>query len=902
MIPFWLILLISSAYIALLFGIAYYGDKRREAGKSLINNPIIYALSLAVYCTAWTFYGSVGRAATDGIGFLPIYLGPVLTAPLWFIILRKIVRISKIERITSIADFLSARYGKSAFLGSLVTLIAVISIIPYISLQLKAVSSSLDIVLGNQTSALADSAFFVAAILSIFSILFGTRNIDATEQNEGLVATIAFESVFKLLAFLVIGIFTTYFIYHNPQEIYEQASQTKAYKDLFVWNFNDSGSNNYWDWMVMIVVSACAFVLLPRQFQIAVVENVDEKHIEKAIWLFPLYLLIINIFVLPIAIGGLMYFEGSNVDADTFVLTLPLAEKQIWLAIIVFLGGLSAATSMVIVATVALSNMISSNFIMPLLLSSSTINIREKRYFTRFILYVRRASIVFVMIWAYIYFEIIGYHYSLVSIGLISFVGVTQFAPAVIGALFWKRATKIGAASGLLAGFLVWAYTLPFPTLVEAGLLSSNIVTEGFLEMEFLKPYELFGLQGMNHITHACFWSLFFNIGLYVGVSLFTLPSSVELSQANAFVDVFKYHKPESSANIWRGKAYYYEIKQLLLPFLGRRRTQIVLEKYPHESGVNYRDSDVVSPELVGYVEKVLAGTIGSASAKVVISTILKEETFSLVEVMQILDETQQVILYSKELEQKSQELQSVTAELKSANERLKELDKLKDDFISTVTHELRTPLTSIKAFSEILHDNAQIETDKRQEFLGIIVKESERLTRLINEVLDFQRLEMGKMEWNFKEIVLQNTIHNALNTIRPVALEKGIEPQTSIPKEEIHIHADSDKIVQVLLNLLSNAIKFRATENPTIRLQLKVLDEYVEISVTDNGRGISAKELPFIFDQFKQVHRHHLGNKPRGSGLGLAISKKIVEHHGGKIWAESIEDMGSVFYVRLPI
>ncbi len=900
MIPIWLILLISIGYFALLFGIAYYGDKRRAIGRSIINNPITYALSLAVYCTAWTFYGSVGRAATDGVGFLPVYLGPVLTAPLWYIILRKIVRISKIQRITSIADFLSARYGKSAFLGGLVTLIAVVSIIPYISLQLKAISSSLDIVLGNQFNHIADSAFFVAVILAIFSILFGTRNIDATEQNEGLVAAIAFESVFKLLAFIAIGIFTTFIIYDNPTQLFAQASQTQVYKDLFVWNNN--GDNSYWDWTVMILLSACAFILLPRQFQVAVVENVDEKHIERAIWMFPFYLLLINIFVLPIAIGGLMYFEGGNVDADTFVLTLPLAEKQLVLTVMVFLGGLSAATSMVIVATVALSNMMSSNLVMPILLNSSTINLREKRYFTRFILYVRRTSIVFVMIWAYIYFEIIGYQYSLVSIGLISFVGVTQFAPTVLGALFWKRATKVGAITGLMAGFVVWAYTLPFPTLVEANFFSSNVVAEGLFGIELLKPYELFGLKGMNQITHACFWSLFFNTGLYIGISLFTFPSATELSQASAFVDVFKYHKPENSAHIWRGKAYYYEIKQLLTPFLGNQRTKTILEEYAKQNGISYKEADEVNADMVSYAEKILAGTIGSASAKVVISTILKEEVFSLSEVMQILDETQQVILHSKEIEQKSKELQTVTAELKAANERLKELDKLKDDFISTVTHELRTPLTSIKAFSEILHDNADIEASKRQQFLGIIVKESERLTRLINEVLDFQRLEMGKMKWDIEEIVLQEIIQNAIHTTKQMATAKGIELKAAMPEETLFIQADADKIMQVLLNLISNAIKFRGEKNPYIHLQLKHFNDYVEVSIADNGRGIPIKEQPMIFDQFKQVHTHHIGNKPHGSGLGLAISKKIVEHHGGKIWVESIEGMGSVFYFRLPM
>ncbi|MCX7135371.1 MAG: sodium:solute symporter, partial [Proteobacteria bacterium] len=462
MLTGYVIVLASFVYVGLLFAIAYYGDKRADAGRSIIANPYIYALSLAVYCTSWTFYGSVGRAATSGIGFLPIYLGPTLMAVLWWYVLLKMIRISKANRITSIADFVASRYGKSQLLGGLVTVIAVIGIVPYISLQLKAVSNSFSIILKYPAIAtpdsqatiplLTDNTFYIALLLAIFTILFGTRHLDASERHEGLVAAIAFESVVKLLAFVAVGVYATYVLYDGFADIFTSAIEYPQLAKLL--DFGGS-SVDYTSWASLTFLSMLAIMFLPRQFQIAVVENVDERHLNKAVWLFPLYLLIINIFVLPITFAGMMHFPAGNVDADTFVLNLPIAQQQSLLTLTVFIGGLAAATGMVIVETIALSTMVCNNLVMPLLLRLNMLHLHKRADHSSLIVGIRRGAIVGVLMLGYAYFRLAGEAYALVSIGLISFAAVAQFAPAILGGMFWKGATRLGAICGLLAGFFI---------------------------------------------------------------------------------------------------------------------------------------------------------------------------------------------------------------------------------------------------------------------------------------------------------------------------------------------------------------------------------------------------------------------------------------------------------------
>ena len=901
-----LILLTSCAYLGILFAIAYWGDKRADAGRSIIANPYIYALSMAVYATSWTFYGSVGRAAASGVGFLPIYLGPTLMAALFWLVLRKMIRISKANRITSIADFIAARYGKSALLGGLVTLIAVIGVIPYIALQLKAVSSSFlilwqypEIRMPNQGQALGplqDTALYVALLLALFTIVFGTRHLDATERHEGMVAAIAFESLVKLLAFLAVGIFVTFGLYHGFADLFAQAARLPDIDRLLTLG---GPAGTYGSWASLIFLSMLSILFLPRQFQISVVENVNENHLAKAIWLFPLYLLAINVFVLPITFAGLMQFPAGTVDADAFVLTLPMAHSQEALALLVFVGGLSAATGMVIVETIALSTMICNDLAMPLLLRWKAFGLAQRHDLSGLLLGIRRGAILLLMLLGYLYYRAAGEAYALVSIGLVSFAAVAQFAPAMLGGMYWKQGTRAGALSGLSLGFLLWAYTLLLPAFAKSGWLPLSFIEQGPLAISWLKPLALFGLTGLDEIGHSLFWSLLGNLGAYVGVSLFGRQSSREHAQALLFVDAFKVAGRGSS--LWRGSASVSEVIALVGRFLGPARAAEAFAGYAAQLGLASSAELVPDADLVHFAEQQLAGAIGTASARVMLASVVQEEPLGMDEVLGILDEASQVLAYSRRLEQQSHELEAATGELRAANARLQELDRLKDDFISTVTHELRTPLTSIRAFSEILNDNPELEPAQRARFIAIIVKESERLTRMINQVLDLAKLESGRAEWHSAALDLTEVIEDAVATTSQLLQEQGVQLSLDLPAQVPPVLADRDRLLQVLLNLISNAAKFCARQAGRIDIAVQVLPEALQVAVRDNGDGIDLADQQTIFEKFRQVG-DNLTEKPQGTGLGLPISRQIIEHFGGQLWVESARGQGATFSFTLPL
>ncbi|HEY7655567.1 MAG TPA: sensor histidine kinase [Burkholderiales bacterium] len=898
----------SFAYLGLLFAIAYYGDKRADAGRSIIANPYIYALSLAVYCTAWTFYGSVGRAATTGIGFLPIYLGPTLMAALWWYVMLKIIRISKRNRITSIADFIASRYGKSQIVGGLVTVIVVIGIIPYIALQLKAISNTFLIILEypqvampHKQSAplfLGDNTFYIAMLLAAFTILFGTRHLDATERHEGMVAAIAFESLVKLLAFIAVGLFVTFWLYDGFGDIFSRAAQAPDLAPLLTLG---GAAGSYTTWASLTFLSMAAIMFLPRQWQVTVVENVDERHLAKAIWLFPLYLLAINIFVLPIALGGLMHFPKGTVDADTFVLTLPIAVSSPWLALFAFIGGLSAATGMVIVETIALSTMVCNDLVMPVLLRMKGLRLTARRDLSGLLLGIRRGAIVLILVLGYLYFNLAGEAYALVSIGLISFSAVAQFAPAIIGGIFWRGGTRTGALCGLGAGFLVWLYTLLLPSFAKSGWLPMSFLTQGLFGIELLKPQELFGLSGLDDITHCLFWSMLANIGCYVAISLAKRPSAAEHGQATVFVDALRQSGATAGPRLWRGSASVDELVALLGRFLGPERARDAFESYARMRGARSIESLTADASLVHHVESLLAGAIGSASARVMVSSVVAEEPLGLDEVMNIIDEASQVLAYSRQLEQKSRELEAASAELRAANERLKELDRLKDDFISTVTHELRTPLTSIRAFSEILRDNPRLDEAQRTQFLGTVIKESERLTRLINQVLDLSKIESGNAEWHSSELDMREVVDDSVAAVSQMFRENGVELEVRMPQKLPSIVADRDRLMQVMLNLLSNAAKFCRRPGGRVSIALSRQDGFLRVDVTDNGSGISESDQEVIFEKFRQVG-DTLTNRPQGTGLGLPICRQIINHFGGRLWVQSRPGAGATFSFTLPL
>jgi len=900
------IVVVSLLYLGVLFAIASWGDRRADAGRSIIATPYVYALSIAVYCTSWTFFGSVGRAVSSGVGFLPIYLGPTLTFVLGWIVVRKLIRISKANRITSIADFIASRYGKSVALGMVVSVIAVVGILPYISLQLKAISTSFSILLeypeirmskeAAGASVLKDTELYVTLAMAAFAILFGTRHIDASERHEGMVAAIAFESVVKLVAFLAVGLFVTFGLFAGVTDIFARAEASDALRRLFTID----GVAAHTSWVTLTLLAMAAIVVLPRQFQVLVVENVDERHLLQAIWLFPLYLLLINLFVLPIAFAGLLLFPDGSVDADTFVLTIAMKERVPLLALMAFIGGLSAATGMIIVETIALATMVSNDLVMPLLLRIGRLHLSERRDLTGILLAIRRGTIVLVLLLGYLYANTIGASYTLVTIGLVSFVAALQFAPAILAGLYWRGATKAGALAALIGGFVVWLYTLLLPSFARSGWIAASFAEEGPFGIALLKPYALLGLQGLDPISHATIWTMIVNVGLLVGVSLFTRQSMIERSQAVRFVDVFK--QSAGSGREWRGRASVGDLWSLLSRFLGEQRADAAFARFEQERNRRLERHEQADSAVVSFVERQLAGAIGSASARIMVASVLREEMHDIDEVTRILDEASQLVVYSRRLEEKSKELEAASAELRAANERLQELDKLKDDFMATVSHEIRTPLTSIRSFSEILRDNPDLAVEQREEFVGIIVQESERLSRLINDILDLAKMEAGTTDWQIAEHRPGPIIEQALAaTSGLIAKAERIRLEIDIEPDLPAIRVDQDRLIQVIINLVSNAVKFCDKQDGRVRVRAWQEGGWVQVAVADNGIGIAPADQGKIFERFQQAG-NTLTDKPQGTGLGLPISRQILQRFAGELSVDSSLGAGATFTFRVPV
>lgn len=889
-------------YLILLFGVAYYAEYRSKKGKSIINNGYVYGLSLAVYCTAWTYYGSVGQASTNGFEYLAVYIGPTIMAALFWPVLRKIIRICKTQRINSIADLISIRYGKNFSLAVVVTLLCMAGVIPYIAIQIKAISESMNILTGAMPSTAAfqfrnifsDNTLYISGVLTLFIILFGTRSIDAAEKHEGLVAAIAFESIVKLLALLAVGIFVTFGLFNGFEDLFSKAAQNNTLNRLF--KFSNKTSTTTWTGLILL--SMLAVVFLPRQFQLGVVENTKEDHLKKAIWIFPLYLMLITFFILPIAFGGTLLLGKTGINADTYVLALPLRYGAKMLSLFTFIGGFSAATSMIIVETIAISTMMSNNIATPFLLAVQKFKPKADGQLTRSILYIRRFSILLIIMLAFLYDKLVAQHFTLVSIGMISFAAVAQFAPAVIGGIYWKQASQKGAMTGICIGFAVWSFTAIVPSMASSGLINIDMVHNGLFGISWLKPLSLFGMQEMDAITHCFFWSMLLNIASFVIVSLNSKKSVQEIYQAEIFVDIFRHSAAIENNILWKGTAYLPDLNLLLTTFLGSDRAKKMISNYAKRNKISI-DNKKADPRLVAFAEKVLSGVIGSASAHIMVSSVTKEEELKIDEVFNILRESQQMIELNKELRKKTAELEKATIQLIDANNQMKEMDKTKDEFLYTVTHELRTPLTSIRAMAEIVHDNADMDETQKLFFLSGVVKETKRLSHLITQVLNLEKYESGKQLLNISSVHLNVLINDAVQSIQPLADAKKISTLIKIPDTVFLVQCDVNLIMQVLNNLLSNAIKF-APEKGKVTVTVYNNLDGIQVWVEDNGKGIEPGLHELIFDKFFQAKNQTL-RKPEGSGLGLAICKRIIDLHDGAIWVVSELNEGAKFIFTLP-
>ncbi|HEU4371294.1 MAG TPA: ATP-binding protein [Methylomirabilota bacterium] len=1075
MLTAWGIVSVALVYVLGLFAIAYYVDRRAREGRSLIDSPLIYSLSLAVYCTSWTFYGSVGRAVASGVGFLPIYLGPTLMAVGWWWVLRKTVRIAKANNITSIADFLGSRYGQSTLLGGVVAVITVVGITPYIALQLKAISQTFEVLLQYPavTTRLAasasrpfyaDTAFGAAILLTAFGIMFGARDLDSSRRHEGLVATIAFESLVKLLAFLAVGVFVTYGMFGGAEDIFGRVARRPEYARML----GGDPSFSYGDWAALTWLSMMAIMFLPRQFHMAVIGNTREVHIKTAMWMFPVYLLLINLFVLPIAFGGLLTFPTAPATtADYFVLTLPMVQHQQGLALFAFIGGISAATGMVIVESIALSTMILNNLVVPWFVRRGA-----TRDISALLINSKRLAIAVTIFLGYAYYHLIGESYTLVNIGLISFAAVAQFAPAFFGGLYWRRATKAGALAGLGGGFLIWAYTLLLPSFVRSGWVPESLVTLGPFGIAWLRPEQLFGVSGLGFWSNTVFWSLAFNVTAFALVSLYTRPSALESAQAERFVG----EPSRPAAPVGVHGLTPERLEELVAKFTGREKTQEAFQAFfaARRIGDPQTMTEADRQALLQFAERTLSGAVGTASAQAILESLgqgaparfetifdvfgkvsqsleqSREDLQRRVRELSLLNEAtrriaatldpermmdgvvhllrqefefdllairlrdedgrlrikshaglppdtdlsggdpvsrdtyfgecfldnrviavedanlarkplvlptpgapgprsfvhapivieerpigvlsaysstahvyfspeflqlfrtlavqlglgiQNAQLYrelgdlSRELERK---VAQRTGQLEEANRRLQELDRLKSDFVSTVSHELRTPLTAIRSLSESLLGGDDIPRERQAQFLAIITQESQRLSRMINQLLDLSRIEAGKMEWRLEGLDLREVVAQAARTNEALFEGRGIALSVSAGAVPVPVLADRDQIIQVLTNLLSNAAKFTPAGG-RVAVRTLVEDAQATVEVEDSGVGIPPEQVDAIFERFRQVG-DTLTAKPEGAGLGLPISREIVEHHGGTLTVKSRLGQGSNFRLTLPL
>ena len=1044
---FWVAFL-GIGYLFGLFAIAYATDKARERGRSPVDNPWVYSFSLAVYCTSWTFYGSVGQAASKGLGFLPIYLGPTLVFLLAPSLLKRLISYCRAEGVTSLPDLLEVRYGRGWSLGALATTLMVIGITPYIGLQLKAIGLTFNILTGQAAASgiLDDASFWAALVLSIFAGLFGARSLVATERHEGMVAAVAFESAVKLAAFLVIGAYITYGIGGGFTQVFEKALANPDLARMF--QLGEGSGTSLSAWVTLNVLSASAVILLPRQFHMLTVENVRESHLRTAAWAFPAYLLLINILVLPVALVGRLY--GGDSTPDFFMISLPLAHDQKGLAFLAYIGGFSAATSMVIVEAVALATMILHHSGVAVLGSAFHVFRGKEIDLSRPLLYSKRAVIFAVMFLGYAFKRWFGDSQTLVATGLLSFSAVIQFAPAVLLGLYWKGGTRAGAISGIAAGFGIWIYTLLIPSFVDSGWMSTTLLTHGPWGIELLKPEALFGLTGLDDWTHALIWSLLFNMGSYFIFSFLTSQPRGDAPRSEL-------------TSAWATRA---DLEGLLSRFVGARTARDVLGALPERS----------SPQiLLEATERCLASALGAPSARMIIDSTLAWPRERAVEILDVFGNVSQTLADSREaLERRLRELMVLheashalsrsldidtllqevlmlikrefgfehlavrlqdedgilrirchvglvaeyvtesammpsretffgscfldarpvvvedireidkphifsklvkdvpisafihapmiyegrvigvltayatrgpmhfteefvelfaalanqlamaavnaklygeiqayshamedkvaqrTAELEKANVRLLELDRLKSEFLSTVSHELRTPLTSIRSFSEILLRYDVDDVEKRKKFVGIIHNEAERLTRMINDLLDLSKIEAGRMELSPVVLDLSPAFFRTIGTTQPLLAEKELQVMNEIEPGLPAVYADADWLHQVLTNLLFNSVKF-SPAGGTIRLNAKRKEKFVVISVADEGPGIPADRLEQIFERFHQV-RDPQKAQPLGTGLGLTISREIVERMGGEIWVESTLGAGATFFFTVPL
>jgi PAS domain S-box-containing protein len=616
----WLVSLLSITYLLLLFVVAYWGQK--EANKKWLSLPWVYSLSLGVSCTSWAFYGTVGQAATTGAWLAPVYIGSILCFVLAWPMLLRILRITKQQNLTSIADFIACRYDRSPIIAATVTIVALLGTIPYIALQLRAISKSFDLLTGSYQSGIS-TTFIVTLVLIIFSILFGARQAAINKQSQGLVLAIAFSSVIKLFALTAVGIFATFYVFDGVGDLFSQSQRVVD---------SQPTSSSYFA-ISQTILGMITIFILPQQYHMMMIENHQENELKSARYLYPIYLIAINIFVLPIALAGQNLFPGGNVNADTYVITIPLFFQQAWLGGVAYIGGLAAATSMVIVATIVLSTMVTTEIVTPLILHYNNFVSKQKTQLSHLLLNIRRVSIALLLLLAFTFERVINQQNHLATIGLLSFVLLSQLAPLVIGALYWRKANKKAALVGLTVGSVIWLYTLFLPSLLTDSLW----VSAGLFGFDWLKPYALFGFNSLDHISHGLLFSLLANSLCFIAISLLSQRSVSEKLQAEVYI----YKQQGDIEQNLSSKDLYH----LLQRFINNSAAETFLHDHAKQL------TSTKAPEkLIQYTRLQLSSVLGSASTRMVMKAVTAKQSMPLQEVVNIVDEANKLFHFNREL------------------------------------------------------------------------------------------------------------------------------------------------------------------------------------------------------------------------------------------------------------
>jgi Na+/proline symporter/signal transduction histidine kinase len=914
------VLVVLCLYMSFLFLTALWVERQSETGKSLVDNPLVYSLSLGVYCTAWTYYGSVGKAATSGLLFLPIYLGPTILIVLWWTVLRKLVRIKTTQHITSIADFISARYNKSQTVAALATLIALVGTTPYIALQFKAIISTFGIITSPEGAAsewIAEHLGPVVAVLMVlFTIILGIRRLDPTERHPGLIMAVAVECLVKLVAFLAAGIFVTYFMFDGFGDILHRLHVSMPASTVATWSPEHASPIV---WMTYMILAMSAILFLPRQFHVTVVENFNENHIRTAIWVFPLYMLLINIFVFPIAMGGLLQGYPAQ-EADTFVLGLPLHAGQKWLSVMVFLGGASAATGMIMIASITVSTMITNHLLLPVVGWIESLG-----FLRRHLLRCRWVAVACVILIGYGFERLVGESYMLVNIGIIAFAACLQFAPVILGGIFWRRGNQAGALLGLGAGILVWSYTLMLPAFVRSGWLPDELLRTGPWGISFLSPEHLFGLTGLDHLTQAVFWSMVFNIGFYVLGSLFFQQSEEEQSVAEDFVGALS-----AGASLSRSsrRESYIEldpkqtmIEEMLREYFTETEASFMTQRCLQAAEITgkKRISIVELASLRSELEKLLAGSLGAAEAHKVLrharlfsAAEARELSEMYAEILASLrvtpEEVERKIDYYQEREallthhaaELEQKVRERTSDLQAAQVELIKREKLSvlGQLTAIVSHELRNPLGVIRSSAYFLSRRSGDSDEKTKKHLDRIEQQVSLCDSIIGELLEYTRGRRSSAVYGEINPWLEEVL-DQIGTGDSINLRRELPPV--LPS----VQFDPEKMRRVIINLVENAIQAvterQTTEQeqgrayvPQVTVATSVAGKGVRIEIADNGSGMEAQTAERAFEPL-------FTTRARGTGLGLAIVKKIIDEHGGSVSLKSELRVGTTVTVVIP-